>query len=120
MGVIAAVFVIFVALFHVQVFILETLQWQSKKAREIFGITPETAKITKPLAVNQGFYNLFLAAGLLLSFLLDTSAQYQVQIFILICVIIAAAVASLTVKKQIFIAQGVPAIIALIAVMINY
>lgn len=49
------------ALIHVYIFRLESLAWTDAKTRALFDTTPETAEITKPLAYNQGFYNLFLA-----------------------------------------------------------
>jgi len=49
------------ALFHVYVFYLESLAWSNERTRAAFGTTVEDAVVTKPLAFNQGFYNLFLA-----------------------------------------------------------
>jgi putative membrane protein len=49
------------ALFHVYVFYLESLAWSNERTRAAFGTTAEDAAVTKPLAFNQGFYNLFLA-----------------------------------------------------------
>jgi putative membrane protein len=49
------------ALFHVYVFYLESLAWSSERTRAAFGTSVEDAAVTKPLAFNQGFYNLFLA-----------------------------------------------------------
>lgn len=62
MIVIGFVFAAIAALIHLYIFVLESLRWTSDAARRTFGISsPETAEITKPLAFNQGFYNLFLA-----------------------------------------------------------
>ena len=55
------VFAVLAALLHVYIFVMESLMWTSPRARATFGTTPETAQITKELAFNQGFYNLFLA-----------------------------------------------------------
>jgi putative membrane protein len=49
------------ALLHVYIFRLESLAWTAPRTRAVFGTTPEEAETTKALAVNQGFYNLFLA-----------------------------------------------------------
>ncbi len=58
------------ALVHVYIFVLESLRWEHPSTRAAFGTTADTAAVTKPLAFNQGFYNLFLAvvtgAGLVL------------------------------------------------------
>ncbi|HET7667448.1 MAG TPA: DUF1304 domain-containing protein [Mycobacterium sp.] len=56
-----AVFAALAALLHVYIFVMESLTWTSPRTRATFGTTPETAEITKELAFNQGFYNLFLA-----------------------------------------------------------
>ncbi|MGH3724636.1 MAG: DUF1304 domain-containing protein [Mycobacterium sp.] len=53
------------ALIHVYIFYLESIVWTGEKTRKIFGVrTAEEAEITKPLAFNQGFYNLFLAIAI--------------------------------------------------------
>ena len=55
------------AAFHVFIFALESLKWTEPETRKIFGVASEADAITmKPLAFNQGFYNLFLALTTLL------------------------------------------------------
>lgn len=49
------------ALLHVYIFTLESLTWTSDRTRATFGTTPEQAEATREMALNQGFYNLFLA-----------------------------------------------------------
>lgn len=50
------------AAIHVYIFVLESLRWDLPSTRKAFGIkTDAEASATKPLAFNQGFYNLFLA-----------------------------------------------------------
>jgi putative membrane protein len=55
------VFAALAGLLHVYIFTMESLTWTSPRTRATFGTTPEEAETTKPLALNQGFYNLFLA-----------------------------------------------------------
>ena len=55
------VFVGVAALIHVYIFYMESLAWTSASVRAVFGTTEQEAEATKPLAFNQGFYNLFLA-----------------------------------------------------------
>ncbi|HEY1442214.1 MAG TPA: DUF1304 domain-containing protein [Mycobacterium sp.] len=55
------VFAALAALLHVYIFVLESVRWTHPSTRRIFGTTAEDAEVTKPLAFNQGFYNLFLA-----------------------------------------------------------
>lgn len=46
---------------HVFIFYLESIAWTSARARATFGTSEEEAQVTKSMAFNQGFYNLFLA-----------------------------------------------------------
>ena|SRR5271170_5663431 len=55
------VFAALAALLHVYIFTMESLTWTSPRTRATFGTTAEEAETTKLLALNQGFYNLFLA-----------------------------------------------------------
>ena len=55
------VFAALAALLHVYIFTMESLTWTSPRTRKTFGTTAEEAETTKLLALNQGFYNLFLA-----------------------------------------------------------
>lgn len=50
------------ALVHVYIWVLESLIWTGPRARATFGIrSDDEAQLTRALAFNQGFYNLFLA-----------------------------------------------------------
>jgi len=50
------------ALVHVAIFWLESIAWMRPQTRRVFGMASEDdARLTRPLAFNQGFYNLFLA-----------------------------------------------------------
>ncbi|OBG25340.1 DUF1304 domain-containing protein [Mycobacterium sp. 852002-51057_SCH5723018] len=55
------VFAALAAVLHVYIFTMESLTWTSPRTRKVFGTTAEEAETTKLLALNQGFYNLFLA-----------------------------------------------------------
>ena len=57
----ALVFAGLAALLHVYIFTMESLTWTTPRTRKVFGTTAEEAETTKLLALNQGFYNLFLA-----------------------------------------------------------
>lgn len=63
-GILALVFAGLAALLHVYIFVLESVRWSHPTVWRIFGLTSqEAADTTRPLAYNQGFYNLFLAIG---------------------------------------------------------
>jgi len=112
------VLVALIALFHVYVFFLESVVWTRPSTMRLFKIAPQDAAATRILAVNQGFYNLFLAAGLIWSLVASASLAFPLQIFFLICVVVAGIVGGLSVSKKIFIFQAVPALIALALVLI--
>jgi putative membrane protein len=58
------------ALLHVFIFYLESIAWTTERARSTFGTSVEEAQTTKELAFNQGFYNLFLAIGVIVGIVL--------------------------------------------------
>jgi putative membrane protein len=49
------------ALIHVYIFYLESFAWTHPKTLATFGMTAQEAEAMRPMALNQGFYNLFLA-----------------------------------------------------------
>jgi len=52
------------ALLHVYIFVMESIQWTRPRVWKRFGVTDQAAADTvKPMAYNQGFYNLFIAIG---------------------------------------------------------
>ncbi len=57
----AVIFAGLAALLHVYIFTMESLTWTTPRTRAVFGTTAEEAETTKLMALNQGFYNLFLA-----------------------------------------------------------
>ncbi|MGL4767332.1 MAG: DUF1304 domain-containing protein [Formosimonas sp.] len=103
----------FVAFFHIYVMCLEMFMWNTPKGHKTFGLTPELAEASKTLAANQGLYNGFLAAGLIWG-LWQGNAGLSIQVFFLLCVIVAGIFGGLTVSKRIFVVQALPAMLALI------
>lgn len=51
------------AVIHILFFAMESLFWMTPTVRKIFRRTQAEAETTKLMAVNQGYYNLFLALG---------------------------------------------------------
>lgn len=118
MNIVSAVLVAIVALMHVYILVLEMFLWTGASARRIFGTSETFARETKALAANQGLYNGFLAAGLIWGLLHpDPSFAFQLQLFFLLCVVVAAVYGSLTANKSILLKQGAPAILALAALL---
>jgi putative membrane protein len=57
-------FAFLAAALHVYIFTMESFTWTRPATWKRFGLaSPAAAETTKPLAYNQGFYNLFLAIG---------------------------------------------------------
>jgi putative membrane protein len=69
--ILATVFAALAALLHVYIFVMESVQWTQPKVWKRFGVADQTAAdTTKPMAYNQGFYNLFLAIGVVIGLVL--------------------------------------------------
>ena len=61
------VFAFIAALLHVYIFTMESVTWTRPATWKRFGVASQAdAETTRPLAYNQGFYNLFLALGALI------------------------------------------------------
>jgi putative membrane protein len=70
------------------------------------------------MAANQGLYNGFLAAGLVWSLIHpDADTGRQIGLFFLGCVLTAALYGGATAKRSIWLMQGLPALIALAALL---
>jgi putative membrane protein len=70
-AIIATVFAALAALLHVYIFVMESVQWTQPRVWKRFGVPDQAAAdTTKPMAYNQGFYNLFLAIGAILGLVL--------------------------------------------------
>lgn len=110
MKLVSEILIAVTALLHVGFLYLEMFLWDKPAGRQIFRMTEEAAKQTKTLAMNQGLYNGFLAAGLIWGFF----AGDAVKIFFLSCVIIAGIFGAVTVNKRIFFIQALPALLALV------
>lgn len=106
-----------VAFLHVYFLILEMFLWDKPFGLRTFGNTQEKANVTKVLAMNQGLYNGFLAAGLIWGLILG-AAGTNIIIFFLGCVIIAGLFGAATASRKILFIQAAPAIVALVLVLL--
>ncbi|MEO5787411.1 DUF1304 domain-containing protein [Gelidibacter sp.] len=118
MTVLTLVLVSLVALSHFYFLILEMFLWTTPKGIKTFGLKSKVfAEDTKVLAANQGLYNGFLAAGLVLSMIMKA---HPFIAFFLICVIVAGLYGAFSTKKiKLFYIQSVPALIALASLMFS-
>ena len=75
MSIVASVLLVLVALLHVYFLVLEMFLWDKSFGRRVFGHSIEYARASKTLAMNQGLYNGFLAAGLVWGLSLGPAGQ---------------------------------------------
>ncbi|MGG7465346.1 MULTISPECIES: DUF1304 domain-containing protein [unclassified Plantibacter] len=76
MMVVSLILIGIASLIHLYIFVLESVRWMSPATWKTFGIASETeAAITRPLALNQGFYNLFLAIASIIGIVLLIAGQ---------------------------------------------
>lgn len=69
--ILATAFAALAALLHVYIFLMESVQWTQPRIWKRFGVPDQAAAdTTRPMAYNQGFYNLFLAIGAILGIVL--------------------------------------------------
>lgn len=110
--------VILVALLHIYFLVLEMFLWDKPAGLKAFGQSKEKAAATKVLAANQGLYNGFLAAGLLVGVVQGDSGT-QFKVFFLSCVVVAGIYGALTASRKILFIQAMPAFIGLILVLFS-
>jgi len=87
-----------VALLHLAFFVYESFFWRDEATRLVM--------------VNQGFYNAFLAAGLIWA--LRRQAK-DLATFFLACILVAGLVGGWTAKPVIYAIQALPAFLALVS-----
>ncbi|MFC5789918.1 DUF1304 domain-containing protein [Agromyces tardus] len=101
MAVIASIFVALAALLHGYIFVLESVRWTNPRTWKTFNVpSQEQAEVLKPMAYNQGFYNLFLGVGAAFGLILYWSGSEVVGLTLVLfttaCMVLAAAVLTTT------------------------
>lgn len=105
---------------HIYTLWLEMFAWETRGRKVFKSLPKESFKNTKSLAANLGLYNGFLAVGLIWTFFIeDMNWANNIALFILSCVSIAGIYGALTAEKKIFFIQALPAIMAIICIIIN-
>ena len=110
----ATILTTLVAVEHLGILVLEMFFWDHPIGRRVFSMTPEMSSASSVLAMNQGLYNGFLAAGLLWGIISD---RRDLKIFFLSCVVLAGLFGGLTARPSIMLTQGLPSLIALAVVI---
>ena len=115
---IASILIGLVALIHLYIVYLEMVALDTPAGRKAFGMTPEFSAATRTLAMNQGLYNGFLAAGLIWGLWLGDPG-FAVKVFFLACVIVAGVFGAATASTKILYIQALPAALALAALLLG-
>ncbi|WP_330166148.1 DUF1304 domain-containing protein [Dellaglioa carnosa] len=108
-----------VAFEHLFIMILEMFFSTTSTAQNAFELKPEflNQKEAKSLMANQGLYNGFIGVGLMVVLLILSGAALKSMLLLFTgFVFIAAVFGSLTAAKKIILVQGLPALLAFIAI----
>ncbi len=96
--IIGTIFVAIAGLIHVFIFLLESVLWNRPSTWRRFGITTQQdAEVLRPMAFNQGFYNVFLALGAFAGLVMLAASSVQqagvgLSIFVLLSMLLASIV----------------------------
>ncbi len=96
--VIGAILVAIAALIHVVIFVLESVLWSRPATWKRFGLRSQReADTVRPMAYNQGFYNMFVALGAGAGVVMMASASVRgegiaLSIFALLSMLLASVV----------------------------
>jgi putative membrane protein len=125
MSPIAQIAAIVAALLHVGFFYMESIVFARPTVWRRFQIaTQEDADIVRPMALNQGFYNLFLGLGIVAGLvLIATGAEIAgtaIVLFACSCMVLAGIVLLATDRRFLSAAamQAVPPLIAIVLTIV--
>ncbi|MEX0691787.1 MAG: DUF1304 domain-containing protein [Gemmatimonadales bacterium] len=109
---------ILAALIHVLIFAMESLWWRRPGVRRRFRMSEADAEATRVFAFNQGFYNLFLAMGMIVGL---ASGRVVLVAFTASCML-GAAVILLVSSRAMWrgaVVQGGPAALTILALLLR-
>lgn len=121
MNALAQVAAVVAGLLHVMFFVLESVVFRRPAGHRTFGVAPHDVEAVRPWAFNQGFYNLFLAAGTLGGLVLiwsGSKVEGRTLVLFACASMLAAAVVLLATNRKMVrgaAIQGLPPLIALLA-----
>lgn len=131
MPLIAQMFAVIAAILHIWFFVLESLLWRRPTTWRRFRVaSQEDADIIAPMARNQGFYNLFLALGVVVGILvggnpndfLDVAMSPGTAITLFACLCMVGAGIVLVAGDRRFLPaaliQAVPPALAIVAYLL--
>lgn len=114
------------ALIHIMIFVLESVLWSKPSTWKRFGLRNQAeADAMRPMAYNQGFYNLFLAVGALIGVGLiwqggQAQAGLALALFGAACMALAALVLVLSNRRMVRAAlmQGAAPLLGIVLVLL--
>ena len=125
MPLVASLAALLAAAFHVLFFVLESVTFSQPSVAARFGMTtPEQIAAVRPMAFNQGFYNLFLAIGIVGGLALvaagSVDAGRAVVLFACACMVGAGAVLLSTNRRFVRSAaiQALPPLVAIVVALV--
>ena len=125
MPLIAQVFAVIAALLHLLFFYYESVTFSRPATWQRFGLhSQEQADIVRPMAFNQGFYNLFLAIGIVVGLALvangEAVAGKAIVLFACACMALAGTVlvASNRAFARSAAIQAIPPLLAIVAAVV--
>jgi putative membrane protein len=97
MAIVGSVLIAAAALVHLGFFAMESMLWSAPGVWRRFGLTSQRdADVVKPMAYNQGFYNLFLAGGAVVGLVLYWTTLREVGFALIffcgVCMVLASLV----------------------------
>lgn len=113
------------ALVHIYIFYLESFAWTDRKTLATFGMTAEQAEAMRPMALNQGFYNLFLAIVTAVGIVFTATGSTAVGAALVLAGTGSMAAAALVLvisdptKRDAALKQGLVPLLAIIAVALG-
>ena len=117
MGMILWIAAALAGVIHVLFFCMESLWWTRPAVYRRFRSTEAQAQATRRLAFNQGFYNLFLAAGVFGGLALSETGHYRAGVILIgwnclsmLAAAVVLAVSSPAMTRGAFI-QGLPPLV---------
>ena len=121
MAIVASVLIAFAVVVHLAFFAMESMLWSSPNVWRRFGIADQQdADVVRPMAYNQGFYNLFLAAGATVGLVLYWTTLRHVGFGLIFftgaCMALAAMVLLTTGRRywRAALLQGLPPLVGLV------
>jgi len=83
MGMVLWISAVLAGVIHVLFFCMESLWWTRPAVYRRFRSTEAQAQVTRSLAFSQGFYNLFLAAGVFAGLALTETGHYRAGVILI-------------------------------------